>query len=268
MPEVLGHATLPETFEHPGAVEAVYVNILGAGTRDYLAARGWLRSARDNANFEVYEEGQVGAVAATMTAHTDGYSYINYSPVDADAAVSFNCYGYSIPVWDSGNNCVQNLAYIIQYFLRYIMGIPASLIDAPSFATLAAYYISEGVDENFYLIIQDQQEGMEILRQLLFTGGAKGFMAKSGKFEVARKNLCNWQIPRLDSHIFEQIELFGSSHRQWNLTSAVNTIESKYGYIPWQRLFVGAKEEYRDNRYDVPMYGGHRMLPMPDRERW
>lgn len=253
MPEILGNVTLPDTYERPGAVKAVYVNILGAGTRDYLAARGWLRSAIDNANFQVYEEGQVGAVAATMTAHTDGHSYINYAPVDADATVSFNCYGYSIPIWDSGNNCIQNMAYIIQYFLRFLMDLPHSLVNSPSFATLASYYEDMGVEENCYLVLQSRVDAMETLRQLLFTGGAKGFMAMDGKFNVQRKNICNWEIASTDYHIFEQIELFGSPDRQWNLTSAINTVNVEYGLIPWQNLYTGAKSEYKENRYGADM---------------
>jgi hypothetical protein len=100
---------------------------------------------------------------------------------------------------------------------------------------------------------------MEVLRELLFTGGAKGFMAMDGKFNVQRKNICNWEIASTDYHIFEQIELFGSPHRQWNLTSAINTVNVEYGLIPWQNLYTGAKSEYRDNRYEQPMEDDIRM---------
>jgi len=246
MPEILGNASLPDTYEHPGAVQAVYTDIVSDRC---LAAAGWLNGITEVFVDDVSVGFSVPAIAA------DGHTYID---LDADPGdnptITFNCEGYSLAAWDSTNNYIQNLARIIQYYLRYIMGIPASLVDAPSFATLATYYVSEGVSENFYLIIQDQVDGMEVLRELLFTGGAKGFVAKGGKFEVARKNFCNWQItPAGPAHIFEQIELFGPPHRQWNLTSAVNTVKGQFGLIPWQSLFTGIKEEYRENDYESPL---------------
>jgi hypothetical protein len=70
---------------------------------------------------------------------------------------------------------------------------------------------------------------------------------------VQRKNICNWEIDSLDYHIFEQIELFGSPNRKWNLTSAINTVNVEYGLIPWQNLYKGAKGEYQDNRYGPDM---------------
>jgi len=142
------------------------------------------------------------------------------------------------------------------------MEIPASLINAVSFATLADYYVDMGVDENCYMVLQERIDAMEILRQLLFTGGAKSYMAKDGKFNVERKNICNWQVPSTERRIFEQVDLLGASHRKWNLTSAINTVNARFGYIPWQNLYTGAKKQYRDNRFEKIMEDDIR-----DRER-
>ncbi len=185
--------------------------------------------------------------------YAGGYTWIDFVADQGDATIAFNAQGYSVPAWDSANGYIQNLAYIIQYFLQYLMEIPSSLIDGASFATLAAYYVDLGVDESGYLIIQDEVDGMELLRELLFTGGAKGFMAKDGKFDVERKDLTNWDITSLDQYLFDQVDLFGSAQRKWNLTKAVNTVKARFGFIPWQRLFTGAKDEYRDNFFERPM---------------
>jgi len=245
MPEILGNATLSDDYEHPGAVKAVYVDTDGppytclasAGIITIPADEVWVGDAQKSFGPD-YNVVWIG-----------GRTYINFGALQdpEDETIAFNAHGYSVPVWDSPNGYVQNLAYIIQYFLRFLVGIPHSLVNSPSFATLASYY------ENGYLILQGRTKPMEILRQLLFTGGAKGFMAMDGKFNVRRKNICNWEIASLDHHIFEQIELFESPRRQWNLTSAINTVNVEYGLIPWQNLYKGAKSEYKDNRYDTDM---------------
>ena len=252
MPEILGNASLSDVYEQPGAVEAVYVNTTGP-TFWCLAAAGTITIPTD----EVW----IGTTQKTEgtqynVVYESGHTYIQFlaGQDPGDETISFNAHGYSIPAWDSVNGYVQNLAYIIQYLLRFIMDIPHALVNSPSFLTLAGYYEDMGVEENGYLILQDRVDAMEVLRQLLFTGGAKGFMALDGKFEVARKNICNWTItPGGPAHIFEQVDLFGSPHRKWNLTSAVNTVNAQFGFIPWQNLYKGAKSEYRDNRYERPM---------------
>jgi len=155
--------------------------------------------------------------------------------------------------WDSVNGYIQNPAYIILFYLRFIMGIPASLLDIPAFWALASYYEDVNEEESCYLILQYREDAMELLRQLLFTAGAKGWINMDGEFTAERKDIDDWEIASTDYHIFEQTDLIGSPHRKWNLTSAINTVNAQYGYIPWQRLYTGARSEYRDNRYELPM---------------
>ena len=248
MPEILGNASLSDAYEHPGAVKAVYVDTNGPPYR-CLASAGLITIPDD----EVW----VGDIQKFTPAHysvvqAGGRTYIHFvaGQDPGDDTVAFNAHGYSVPAWDDPvNGYIQNLSYIIQYFLRFLMGIPAALINAPSFATLATYYEDMGVEKNGYLILQRRVDAMEILRQLLFTGGAKGFMAMDGKFNVQRKNICNWEITDPEHHIFEQVELFDSPHRQWNLTAAINTVTARFGFIPWQNLFTGAKEDFIQNYY-------------------
>ena len=255
MPEILGNASLSADYEQPGAVQAVYVD-MNNGNPPFrcLASAGtifippvdevWIDGAPKEEGVD-YDIDFLG-----------GRTYINFRAGQdpGDAIVTFNAHGYSVPIWDDPTNgYVQNLSYIIQYFLRFIMDIPHTLVNSASFVTLAGYYEDMGVEQNGYLILQDRVDAMEILRQLLFTGGAKGFMAMDGRFNVVRKNICNWEITDIEHHIFEQIELFGSPERQWNLTAAINTVNVQYGLIPWQNLFTGAKSEYIDNDYGPRM---------------
>jgi hypothetical protein len=251
MPEALGVCVVGVEYEKPGAIEAVHVDIAGGGTRDYLAARGALRSATDNANFQVYEDGV--PVVATMMVHTDGHSYINYDPIDHDAMVTFNCYGYSVPAWDTGINCIQNLVYITEYLLHYLMEMPLSLIDQASFDALATFFNAQGWGTNGFLILQRREDAMEILRQLLFTGEIKGYVAKGGDFVVDIKDVFNYEITHTDSHLFTQTDLLRAPDRQWNLTKAINTVNSRFGYIPWQQLWLGAENDYKENFYDAEM---------------
>jgi len=251
MPEILGNASLSNAYEHPGAVRAGYVDTTGPPYR-CLASAGLITIPAD----EVW----VGDINKTTPAQytvvqAGGRTYIHFAAGQdpGDETVTFNAHGYSVPAWDSANGYIQNLSYIIQYYLRFLMGIPHSLVNSPSFVTLAGYYEDMGVAENGYLIMQNREDAREILRQLLFTGGAKGFMAMDGKFNVRRKNICNWQIDSNEHHIFEQIDLFGAPNRKWNLTNAVNTVNVQFGRIPWQNLYTGAKSEYVDNDYGTPM---------------
>ncbi len=252
MPEILGNASLLGDHEFPGAVEAVYVNTTGP-TFWCLAAAGKVTIPTN----EVW----IGTTPKTEgddynVVYESGHTYLQFleDQNPGEETVTFNAHGYSLPAWDSENGYVQNLSYIIEYFLRYIMLLPVSILDEASFTTLAGHYEDLGVDENCYLILQDRVDAMEVLRQLLFTGGAKGYMALDGKFNVIRKNICNWDItPGGPAHIFEQIELFGPPHRKWNLASAINTVNVEFGLIPWQNLYTGAKSDYRDNRFGRDM---------------
>lgn len=256
MPEILGFAVLDATHEHPGAVEAVYINTTSF---IYLAAAGALVSVP-----AVYSDDVLMLTPGDYTVGVvGGRTYIDFVADQGDKTISFDAQGYSLAAWDSANGYVQNLSYIIEYFLRYLMDVPASMVNDTSFDTLATYFVNLGVDENCYLILQSENDATEILRQLLFTGGIKGFIAKDGRFKVERKDIHNYEITSLDAHLLSQIELFTAPDRQWNLLNAINTIKARYGYIPWQKLFKSAEETYRDNYYEEIMEDDIR-LPRED----
>jgi hypothetical protein len=155
--------------------------------------------------------------------------------------------------WNSANGYIQNLPYIIQYLLEALMEMPASKVDSTAFDALATYFEDQGWDEDGFLILQKQKDAMEVLRQLLFTAGIKGYVALGGVFTAGIKDTFNYEIDSLDAHVFSQLELLGPPDRKWNLPAAINTIKARFGYIPWQQLWLSATEEYKDNFYDAIM---------------
>lgn len=262
MPEILGHNVIGTGYEKPGAVEAVYVNTAGAPYQ-YLASRGQLHSI-----LNVYsEDALLGVGDWAFVAGPP--SLINITPDQGDNRITFDANGYMTAGWNSANGYIQNLPYIIEYLLETLMEMPATKVDATAFDALATYFEDKGWDEDGFLILQKQQDAMEVLRQLLFTAGIKGYVALGGNFTAGIKDTFNYEIDSLDAHVFSQLELLNPPERLWNLPAAINTIKARYGYIPWQQLwFGGAVEEYKDNFYDaimeddVPIHQKDRPLPV------
>ncbi len=250
MPEIIGRANLSAAYEHPGAVQAIYVDRTGPPYR-CLASAGLITIPTDEVWIDDVQKTE-GAGADYTVVQAGGRTYIHFNAGQdpGEDVVAFNANGYAYAGWNSANGYIQNLSYIIEYYLRFLVGIPATLINSAAFDTLATQYVQDGVHESCYLIIQEEVESMELLRQLLFTGGAKGFIAMNGQFTIQRKDISNWQVTDTDSHIFDQIELFESPTRTWNLPGAINTIKAQFGYVPWQGLWTGVREEYKENFMD------------------
>lgn len=239
VPEVLGAVSLT-TGEHRGAVEAVYVNT-GGPPYQYVASYGQLNNISTVYSNDVdVGGGNWAAVYGTPT-------LINITPDQGDNRITFDCDGYSFAMWDDPTNgFVQNPAYVIAYYLRIIMGLPASLVNLASMDTLADYYTDLGVSTSGQLIIQSSKDSMEVLRQLLFSYGAKGFVAMDGKFKAERKDIHNYTT---DDFILEQIEGLKHGNKKYNLPNAINVVKTRYGYIPWANLFKSAQEGSAENYY-------------------
>jgi len=78
-------------------------------------------------------------------------------------------------------------------------------------------------------------------------------VAKGGDFVVDIKDTFNYEITSTDSHLFTQTDLLQAPDRQWNLTKAINTVNARYGFIPWQQLWLDAESDYKENFYDADM---------------
>jgi len=90
----------------------------------------------------------------------------------------------------------------------------------------------------------------EITRQLLFTYGFKGFVALDGNFRIDIKDISNYEIGCPEEHLQEQIELFDSPERLFNLTEAINVVKARWNYMPWSRLWLSGEVETQDNYYE------------------
>jgi hypothetical protein len=234
MPEILGEASLTEG-ENLGAVKAISTSTVAF---TYLASAGVLNSVT-----EVYSDNVLMATPGDYSIFVVlGRTFIVFVGDQGDNTVSFNAQGYSLGEWDSANGYIQNPAYVILYFLQYILGVPLEMLDIESFDDLADIYENMGVEESGKLIIQRRDDAMEILRQLLFSFGAKGFMALGGKFKVARKDISNYSS---DIFLSDQNDALDQAENKQNLTKAMNVSKDKFNYIPWLRLFKNAVEASR-----------------------
>jgi hypothetical protein len=260
MPEILGLNEVDATHEKPGAVKAVYINTTSFY---YLAAARGLSSIP-----QVYSAGVLvnpanynlwGVTGSPPSA--DGRSYIQFLADQGNNEITFNCTGYSWGVWDSPNGYVQNPAYILEYFLRFIAGIPAGWFDQASFDDAAAVYDAAGRGEVGRLIMQDPADADEWLRQLLFSFGLKCYIGMEGKIKIGKKDIYNWLT---DTLALEQVDAIGQSKRDFGLTSAVNREKIRFNYYPWQQLFLGAMSKQQDNFYDADMEDDRRVpIPQP-----
>jgi hypothetical protein len=254
-PEILGLNEVDATHEKPGAVKAVYINTTSFY---YLAAARGLSSIP-----QVYSAGVLVNPANynLWLPAGDGRSYIDFFADQGNNEITFNCTGYSWGVWDSPNGYVQNPAYVLEYFLRFIAGIPAGWFDQASFDDAAAVYDAAGRGEVGRLIMQDPADADEWLRQLLFSFGLKCYIGMEGKIKIGKKDIYNWLT---DALALEQVDAVGQSKRDFGLTSAVNREKIRFNYYPWQQLFLGAMSKQQDNFYDAPMEDDRRVpIPQP-----
>lgn len=234
MPEVLGLCSVTSGTA-PGAVEAVYVDTVNF---EYLAARGSLYAVD-----EVYSDGteMTLGVDYAIVFKDGGRTYIDCVNDQGDNKITFNCKGYMYADWDSANGYVQSPVYQTAFLLGFIAEIPIELLNIESFDTLQATFITEGWDESGHLILQSETALDDALKNMLFTCGNYGFMAKDGRFKVERKTGDDFLSTSL--YLYEQIHLLSPAQRKYNLTKAVNYIQSIYNFYPAPGQSFGSMED-------------------------
>jgi len=238
MPEIIGKAILTtgecEDIAR-GAVEAVYVDTSGAPF-SYLAARGTLHGIS-----QVFSDGVLIAPANYTIAQRDGgRTYIDFVADQGDRRIAFNATGYMFGPWNSGAGYVQNPAYVILFYLAFIIGVPNADIDVASFNTLAVLYDALGAGTSGKLIIQDTQEAEAVLQELLFSYGAKLWTANDGRLKIEMKSIAAFATNIV---IFSQIDVLEAAERRYNLAIAINSIKSQYDFIPTASFYKGAFED-------------------------
>lgn len=263
MPEILGLATYTGE-DKRGAVEAIYVNTV---SYKYLAAAGFLKEIT-----EVYSDNTLQILGTHYNiVQDDKYTYIDFTGDQGDNRITFNCKGYPYhDDWNSDNDYVQNPAYIIGYVLMELLGVPEKLIDIPSITTLAAKYEAMGEAESGCLIIQSKRTATQVLKDLLFSCGAKLWISKMGEFKVGRKDETSLATTLI---VFEQFDLLDAPNKKMGLKKVVTGAKVYWGFIPVHDVFKGSKEVNRKDLEDD--YGGEhedtiRPRPLPpwkDRRR-
>ena len=234
LPVALGLNNL--TGDTPGAIEALYVNTV---TFIYQAAGASLHSVP-----QVYSNGILKATPADYTIANDGSgrTYIDFVADQGDNIVTFNCTGYMFALWNSTNGYVQNPAYIMAFYLAFIVGYPGDYFDWDSFADLAELYEDGGWGKAGRLIIQDKRPVDEVLRELLFTFGAKLWFSADGLLTIGRKDIKNFTT---DHYVFSQIDALEYPARRENFADYINHTTSRYDFYPAPGIWKGAVEAER-----------------------
>ena len=240
MPEVLGNADYSIAGQG-GAVEALCVDTINY---KWLAARGSLQEIT-----AVYIDGGLctaGPLYYTITYDDGGRTYININPVlcDTDAKITFNAKGYSYAAWDSAGGFVQNPAYILGFFLGFLLEVPEDFLDFDSLDALAAKFTADGEGTSGFLVLQGEQDSETITEELLFTMGAQSAFDRSGRFYVERKDL---SVLGTSLFIFSQIDTLDHPDFNHNLKSAINRMRYRWTYSPAGDTYAGGAEATRQS---------------------
>lgn len=244
VPELLGEHSWTEG-ENPGAIEAIYTDTINY---QYLCSAGALTSVP-----EVYSAGVLVNPANYAIITVDGRTYIDFIADQGNNKITFNCTGYSLPGWNSGNGYVQNPAYILAYVLVYFLEVPLGNIDAAALAELVAYYEDNGWGEIGRLALTSTTNPTTVFQELLFSFGVKMWPALDGNFKFARKDLIDFEA---ETMIFAQIDLIDEPEKQFNLRDAINNIKSKWDFYPASNTWKSATEiinEVAETCYDEAM---------------
>lgn len=234
MPDVLGLASYTEV-GLGGAVEAFCVDTTA---HKYLAARGSLTAVD-----QVYTDGVLqNPINYSISYEDGGRTYITFTQDQIDAKITYNAKGYSFGDWDSAAGYVQNPAYILGFFLAFLVEVPENFIDFDSLDALAAKFTADGEGTSGFLILQNEQDSETILEELLFTMGAQSAFDRSGRFYIERKDL---SVVATDLYIFAQIDTLGQPDFSHNLKSAINRARYRWTHNPAADLYAGGAETTR-----------------------
>jgi hypothetical protein len=168
-----------------------------------------------------------------------GETYIVFTADQAEAKITYNPQGYSLPAYDSALGFITNPAYVLLYYLLYVANLPAQYIDFDSFDVLAGQMEDLAVDGDGKLILAEEKVVEEIVGEQLYGMGAFGWRTKEGKFKVEKKDISDFSA---DQTFFSQVDLFAHPQRIYNLNSAVNKMKVNFGYYPAPGLYDGCIE--------------------------
>lgn len=239
MPDVVGLNTLT-TGEQKGATEALLIDTT---TYKYLAARGSLKSIDQvySAN-ELISSSDYTITWENWPGQFNGVTYITFDNDQEENKITYNAKGYMFYPWNASAGYVRNPAYVIAFFLAFIMEIPVQLLDLDSFDDLATVFENLGWEDTGRYYIQDPKDPMAELARLLYTYGVKLFPDYYGRLSAARKDISNYTTSII---LFDQIDLLKPAKRKYNLHDAVNKVEAKYDFYPSASYFKSSEKDTR-----------------------
>lgn len=231
-PEILGTFAFSGT-DKKGAILAAYVDTVNF---IYLAARGSLHAIT-----AVYSAGVlVDPANYTVSYDVDGQTLITFAGDQGDNDITFDCEGYAYAgyeySWNSPAGFVQNPAYVLAFFLAFIVGVPASRLDVASFDVLAAYFDGLSLSTAGKFAATGEEPAGDYFSQLLYSYGTLAAFDRLGRWTVARKDLSTLGTSK---KIWAQIDTLDHPVRQFNTASAFNRLRARWDYVPAADLFKG-----------------------------
>lgn len=229
-PEILGEASL--TTDPYGAVEAVYVDTVNF---KYLAAAHVLHAIP-----QVYSDGDLQVVGAEYSVQMiDGETILVFVSDQGNNKITFNAEGYMVFDWNGPGGYIQNPAYVLAYYLKFIMGFPDELMNYPSFDDLAQIYTDISEDRIGKLILQNPVDPKTPVQEMNFSFGCNIYRNNEGKVSADRKDFTNYQT---DLILYEQIHSKDHASKPFNLRDAVNYAKCQFNHFPNAQLYTGVKE--------------------------
>jgi len=243
IPELLGRGVL-DTGSMKGAAEAICVDTTAY---KYLASMGSL-----HAILNVYSnDDPIDPADYAVSWEDGGRTYITFDSDQGDNKVTFDFEGYMYGPWndtDSGGEYVRNPAYVILYFLEFLVGIPEELIDVDSFEAMAAAYEAAGRGQSAYLIVQDEKGADAVLQELLFSYGAKCWESAGGKITIGRKDPGDLASV---AHLFQQIDALDEAQKPIDFSAAVNRAPIGWAFYPSANICAYSGEAVRQVAVDA-----------------
>lgn len=228
--------------EGSGAVEALLVDKTAF---KYLAARGSLKAIP-----QVYNDGGLVSSGYSVLYEDGGRTYIKFDTDQEEAKITFNCEGYIYEAWNSVNGYVQHPVYVFLFYLSLLLGIPVNYIDFASAEKVKKILddLDPGVSTSGYLALTEEQDAMEVTRELCQTIGGSLFPDRYGRLRLDMKDISNISTSKF---IFSGIDTREPPEQDWGLKSAVNRVKASWNYIPGASRYLGSKEKERKEAVDA-----------------
>jgi hypothetical protein len=139
--------------------------------------------------------------------------------------------------WDSANNYVQNPAYVLLFYLAFLLGVAQEDLNIQSFIDMAAYFVDQGWDEAGKFIAQEQNESNSSLQELLVSFGLRYWNDSDGRIKIGRRDVSTYTSAE---HIFCQLDVLDRPEKPMNWGEAVNYLAYTWDNFPCSNVMIGS----------------------------